>query len=121
MARPRYQITASDLTHAWQYLTDRVQLQLIELEDESKREFWDISTISGRDRRATALNTWCDANLTAVEWTKLKSAIRKRRNRLHGSDRVTITISRSAYTALKKLAEKRKVSLAQQINTILGL
>lgn len=119
MARPRYQITASDLTHAWQYLTHRVQIQLIELEDESKREFWDISTVSGRDKRAAALNAWCEANLTAGEWTKLKSAIRKRRNRLQGSDRVTITISKNAYAALKKLASKRRIRLLAQIDSIL--
>lgn len=34
MAHPRYQITAADLTHARQILPDRVQLQLVEFEEE---------------------------------------------------------------------------------------
>jgi len=109
MPRPRYRITAADFLHAEFCLSPRIRSYRITFAK-------DIASIDARDKYDIAvrtqetkqgldlLNKWCEKYLTGAEWTKLKSAIRKRRERFRrGDEQKSVTITAKAHRLLLRL------------------
>ncbi len=72
---------------------------------------------------AGLVNDWCEAHLDSEQWTKLKNALRARRKRkgdqVKGDNKVTVTLSRSAWIKLSSVAESHDVTLSQAIERFL--
>ncbi|HBE69158.1 MAG TPA: hypothetical protein DDW52_13490 [Planctomycetaceae bacterium] len=104
--RPRYTITPDDYPHARDYL-DR----------------FDLDAEGGsRKAKAKRLNDWCEENLDSDEWSRLKSAIRKRRHRLaQGDTVVTVTISREVRDSLSREARQNGVTMDQLLRKVLKM
>lgn len=123
MARPKYTITAADVNHAYFYLSTRLTMHRIDfrgeielLDNSPEREFRELREEKRKDNRARGLNAWCEKYLDSTEWTKLKAAIRKRRERLERySELKTVTISSKAFELLVKLSARDKVTYSDAL------
>lgn len=105
MSRPPYEITADDYTHARDYL-----------------ERHDLDVEGGtKKQKAQRLSAWAIENLSPVQWDRLRSAIRKRRQRLRQGDSVTtVTMSRTAHQLLSRLANRDGVTMSQVVEKYLA-
>jgi macrodomain Ter protein organizer (MatP/YcbG family) len=116
MPRAKYRITEADYQHASFYLSNKLrnyrlefdgEVNLSELED----EFYEALTTKGAEQQVDSLNLWAEEYLSSEEWQKLKSAIRKRRQRRENyCGEKTVTISAKAHKILSQLAERDKVT-----------
>jgi len=71
--------------------------------------------------RVANLNAWCEKYLPTEEWTKLKHAIRKRRQRDERyGEQTTVTISTEAHKYLSRVAERDDVTLSEAVEYYLG-
>ncbi len=119
MPRAKYQVTDRDYTHVSAYLSDKLQLQAIDIRgnvspSEARREFLDVIHAGQRKGRADRLNAWCEQYLPTAEWKKLKTAVRKRRERWDRHDQLkTITISAKAHRLLVKLAGRDGITFSE--------
>ena len=125
MARPRYIVTAQDVTHATAYLTVRLRNYGLTLDEEvsnsapETRLHAAVAT-KGREVRAQQVNAWCEINLNSAEWQKLKTAVRKRRERMkRHNDLKTVTISARAFELLAKLSKRDNVTYSAALERYL--
>ena len=124
MARPKYRITSDDVIHATQYLSTRLLTFTVKFDDSvsprtAQKEFEQAVDVQSKEDRANKLHAWCEKFLGDLEWGKLKTSIRKRRER-KTSKLVSISISEKAYGFVKKLAIRDKVTLSEAIEKYLG-
>ncbi len=120
MARPMYTITASDVTHARAYLEPRIRNFDVGIAENvshrsAERAFAEAAQEPRKEKRAALLNAWCEKYLSSDEWSKLKLAIRKRRERRIRTDQKTVTISGRAYSLLAKLALRDEVTYSEAL------
>ena len=125
MPRPRYSITVEDVVHATEYLRTRLQVFAFDLGDVShrkaKNEFDEIVASGTKEKKADGLNAWCNKYLGDQERTKLKTAIRKRRERKARRGEVeSVTISKKAFELLQKLANRDNVTYSETLEKYLG-
>jgi uncharacterized protein len=126
MGRPKYTITATDVFEAQDYLRDRLLTFNIKLDEQvsirtAQREFEAAIDAKSKVERASSLNSWCEKFLNTSEWTKLKTCIRKRRERRSriGEQR-TVSISDKAFKLLKKIAKRDNVTYTETLEKHLG-
>ena len=86
MARPKYSITSDDVIHATQYLRTRLLTLTVKFDESvspraAQKEFEQAVDIRSKEDRANGVNAWCEKFLGELEWGKLKTSIRKRRER----------------------------------------
>ena len=75
--------------------------------------------IRNKPDKATALTDWCREVLSASQWSKLRSSVRKRRQRWQNFDtQLTITISRSAHAKIVRLANRDNVTIMQIVDRL---
>ena len=126
MPRPRYRITEEDFLHAEFYLSMRIRNFRVKLPEgisplDMQEEYDGAVRSEGRKQRLQLLNVWCEKYLSGAEWQKLKSAIRKRRERFRRCDEHrTITITAKAHRYLSQLAKRDKVTLSEILEHYLG-
>ncbi len=125
MPRSKYKIIAEDVIHATEYITSRLQLLALDLGDASsrtaKKAFDEAVEDRSKDERAFRLNDWCEKYLSSEEWTKLKTSIRKRRERKTRKGEIeSVTISSKAYALLRKLAKRDNVTYSETLEKYLG-
>jgi macrodomain Ter protein organizer (MatP/YcbG family) len=115
MVRARFEISPADFLHAFSYLTDGLRSFRLELEtsasrSDASRELAAISGL-GSAKRIEMLNKWCSNFLSQGDWRKLKTAIRKRRQRWKNyEDTKTITVSAKVHQLLLRIAERDNVT-----------
>lgn len=125
MPRPKYTITSDDVVHATAYLKTRLQIFAVDLGVVSNRtannEFNAAVETRSKEDRAVGLQAWCEKYLSDREWTKLKTSIRKRRERKSRKGEVeTVTISKKAFDLLQKLSLRDNVTYAVTLEKYLG-
>ncbi len=117
MARHKYTITASDHWFARRWVEKKIA---------NPTWLGDTRTFAAhqdfRQRRdiAEELNTWCELWMSAMEWTQLKNAIRTSRKRARGTDDVSVTLSRYAWSILDFWAKREDCTLSEVIEKRLG-
>ena len=125
MPRAKYKVNAADYTHACFYLGDKLRNQDFEFSHEAsatdaRSDYFEIVHAGQRKGRAERLNTWCEKYLIGSEWLKLKTAIRKRRERWERHDQIkTISISAKAHKLLAKIAERDDVTFSEILEHVL--
>ncbi len=123
MAPRRYTITPADVSYAHAYLTIQLQTYALKLRQyvyaDAAREF-EIPRGLTREARADRLNRWCEQFLSSSDWTRLKSAIRKRRQRRKGETKV-VTISQKAHKILRQLSKRDHATHSATLEHYLGL
>lgn len=126
MPRTKYVITKDDCLHAELYLSSRIRNYEIDFPDES-----DCLNAEGEYRAATAerkitsrlelLNAWCEKYLNDNDWSRLKAAIRKRRERLqHIDEQKTVTVSARSHDLLAQLAKRDDVTFSEVLEHYLS-
>lgn len=125
MPRPKYSITAEDVFHATEYLRTRLQVSAFDLGDTShrkaKNEFDEAIATGTKVEKAEGLNAWCVKYLGVDEWTKLKTSIRKRRERkVRRGEVESVTISKKAFELLQKLSKRDNVTYSETLEKYLG-
>jgi len=117
MARHKYTITASDHWFARRWVEKKISNPTW-LGD--MRTFAAHQDLRQRQEIAEELNTWCELWLSAMEWAQMKNAIRTSRKRARGSDGVSVTLSRYAWSILDFWAKREGCTLSEVIEKRLG-
>ena len=126
MPRPRYRITADDFLHAEFCLSLRIRSLRIKLARgissiDAQAEYDIAVRTKEKGQRLDLLNAWCEKYLTWAEWTKLKSAIRKRRERFRRcDDQKSVTITAKAHRLLLQLSKGDDVTFSRILEHYLG-
>ncbi len=126
MPRTKYQITADDCIHAELYLSRQLRNYEIEFRDDAdllnaESEYRDATSGREKTSRAQHLNEWCEKHLTSADWNRLKSAIRKRRERTqHFDEQKTLTVSATSHYLLSKLAQRDDVTYSEVLEHYLS-
>ncbi len=75
----------------------------------------------GRKNKAESLNLWAEKYLSSEEWNKLKTAVRKRRQRwANDDDQKTVTISAKAHKLLSRIANRDEVTFSEVLEHYLA-
>jgi macrodomain Ter protein organizer (MatP/YcbG family) len=126
MPRAKYVITSDDFTHARFYIEKQLRLFGFGLRDNvtlrSAEIELDIAVSSGsKSKLAVQLNGWCEKHLSSKDWNKLKTAIRKRRERWESHANVkTISVSAESHRLLTMLAKRDRVTLSDVLEKYLS-
>ncbi len=126
MPRPRYRITLKDYQHAEFYLSVRVRNSGIKFAKgistmDAAAEYQTVQRAEQKQQQLDLLNQWSEKYLSRTEWVKLKSAIRKRRERFHRSDEhKTVTLTSKAHGILSRLAKRDNVTFSEILEHYLG-
>ena len=126
MPRPRYRITADDFLHAEFCLSLRIRTFRIKFAKgvssiDAQAEYDIAVRAKEKGQRLDLLNAWCEVYLTGAEWTKLKSAIRKRRERFRRcDDKKSVTITAKAHRLLLQLSKRDNVTFSRILEHYLG-
>lgn len=119
MPRTKYRITVEDCVHAELYLSRQIRNYEIEFRDDANSlnaegEYRDATSERKKTSRAQQLNEWCERYLTSTDWNRLKSAIRKRRERTqHFDEQRTVTVSATSHDLLSQLAQRDDVTYSE--------
>jgi len=117
MARPKYLITTSDHWFARRWVEKKITNPAWLGETRTYSAHQDFMV---RQESTDALNAWCELWLPAMEWAKLKNAIRASRKRAGGMDGVSVTLSRYAWSLLDFWAKRKHCTLSEVIEKRLG-
>jgi macrodomain Ter protein organizer (MatP/YcbG family) len=126
MPRAKYRITEEDFVHASFYLGRKLQTHDIEFADdvsppEAKQDFSQATQHKRKQVRVQETNAWCEKYLNRKEWERLKTAIRKRRERWSRyNDLKSITISARAHQLLSNLAKRDEVTFSEVLEHYLA-
>ena len=126
MPRTKYVITEQDLLHAELYLSARIRNYEIDFRDDvdclnAEAEYREATAGREKTSRAGQLNAWCEKYLTTADWARLKSAIRKRRERLERDDeQKTVTVSAESHRLLFRLAARDDVTYSEVLEHYLA-
>lgn len=127
MAKAKYVITAEDLKHVAWYLTTAERAGRLEFQgersEEARRNFADYLhygvTKRPTSELAAKLHAWCTDYLCPDDWSKLKTAVRKRRQRAESVTH-TLSISDSVYSKLKRVASRDHVTYEEVLDKLLS-
>jgi len=126
MPREEYSITADDEIHATFYLGDRLRNRDFRFQDSdfyssAERDFRTAVDKKTVHARIAALNSWCKKYLSDADRSKLKVAVRKRRERWRrGDEQKTITISARAHKVLTQISTRDNVTFSKVLEHYLG-
>lgn len=126
MPRVKYSITSDDEFHATFYLSDRLRNHGFKFSDSVSRakaesDFRTAVDEKTKTKRAAAANSWCETYLSRADWQKLKTAVRKRRERWRRNDEIkTITISAKAHNMLTQISTRDDVTFSQALEHYLA-
>lgn len=126
MPRTKYVITVDDCIHAELYLSRQIRNYDIEFRDDAdslnaEGEYRDATSERKKANRAKHLNEWCEKYLTSTDWSRLKSAIRKRRERMqHFDEQKTVTVSARSHDLLSKIAQRDNVTYSEVLEHYLA-
>jgi macrodomain Ter protein organizer (MatP/YcbG family) len=120
MVRARVEISTADFLHAFSYLIEGIRSFRLELESSASRSdaSRELAAISGLGsaKRVEMLNKWCSKFLSHGDWRKLKTAIRKRRQRWKNyEDTKTITVSAKVHQLLVRIAARDNVTFNEML------
>lgn len=123
MPQLQYRITADDRLHVRSYINDQIKFLTIEYNKDVDRseakKAWD--ELNEKKYTADQLQTWCDQYLSKAGWSKMRIAVRKRRQRWAQVDETkTITISVQAHNLLRQLAERDQVTFSEVLEKVLA-
>lgn len=125
MAKPAYSVTAEDFLHAAFYLGAQLRNYGIEFDsmaatEKAKAEFQAIAARPASSAAAKRLQHWCDQYLTQADWERLKSSVRKRRQRqVQATPLKTVVLSQKAHRLLSKLSKRDSVTLSEALERYL--
>lgn len=127
MPRAKYNITTDDFLHANFCLSGRLRNHTIEFDEDvspldAEKDYRKaVDHKRPKKQQAELLNAWCEEYLSSVEWTKLKAAIRKRRERYDRfGDLKTVTISTRAHKLLSRVADRDEVTYSEVLEHYLA-
>ena len=126
MPRVKYTITSDDEFHATFYLSDRLRNHGIKFRDSVSRakaesDFRTAVDEKTKTKRAAAVNSWCERYLSRADWEKLKTSVRKRRERWRRSEEIkTITISAKAHKTLTQISKRDDVAFSKALKHYFG-
>lgn len=126
MARPRT-LTADDVDFAVAVLLPKLQTFDLQLREafsykQATNALNEVSLLRPNGDRALALFAWSEKYLEPTEWTKLKAAIRKRRQRKRrlGQTEV-VTVSKKSHELLRKISKRDNVTYSETLEYYLAL
>ncbi|MEX1026610.1 MAG: hypothetical protein WD049_01190 [Candidatus Paceibacterota bacterium] len=126
MPRAKYRITTEDFSHANFYLSRKLRNYDIDFGEEvslasATQEYSEATHHKRKEVRVQETNAWCEKYLSGKEWEKLKTAVRKRRERWQRhNDLKTVTISARAHRLLGNLAERDEVTFSEVLEHYLA-
>jgi len=126
MPRAKYQITEDDFQHASFYLSGRLRNNGIEFDEgvnasKAEKQYYEAIAAKSRKKKTELLNLWAEKHLSSEEWTKLKVAVRKRRQRWSNYDeQKTVTISAKAHKLLGRIAKRDEVTFSEALEHYLA-
>jgi len=126
MPRDNYIITSDDEFHATFYLSGQLRNYGFKFLDsvsstQAESDYRDAASEKTKATRAAALNVWCERYLSKADWRRLKSAVRKRRERWRRSDETkTVTISAKAHKLLTQVSNRDDVTFSQTLEHYLS-
>ena len=126
MPRDNYIITSDDEFHATFYLSGQLRnfgFKFCDSVSSTQAESAYRSAASGKTKstRAAALNVWCEKYLSKSDWHRLKTAVRKRRERWRRSEETkTVTISAKSHKLLTQVSKRDNVTFSQALEHYLS-
>lgn len=123
MPQVQYRITSEDRIHARFYIDDQLKSLMIEFKKDVERseaiKAW--QTINASKYTADQLQNWCDRFVSKSSWSKLRIAVRKRRQRWNRVDETkTVTISIQAYNLLRRISERDQATFSEVLEKVLA-
>ena len=121
MPRDNYIITSDDEFHATFYLSGQLRNYGFKFRDsvsstQAESDYRAAASEKTKSTRAAALNVWCEKYLSKSDWRRLKTAVRKRRERWRRSEETkTVTISAKGHKLLKQVSKRDKVTFSQAL------
>lgn len=116
MPRDNYIITSDDECHATFYLSGRLRNYGFKFRDsvsstQAESDYRGAANEKTKATRAAALNVWCERYLSKADWRRLKSAVRKRRERWRRCEETkTVNLSAKAHKVLKQISKRDSVT-----------
>ncbi len=126
MPRDNYIITSDDECHATFYLSGQLRNYGFKFRDsvsstQAGSDYRAASSEKTKSTRAAALNVWCEKYLSKSDWRRLKTAVRKRRERWRRSEETkTVTISAKGHRLLKQVSKRDNVTFSQALEHYLS-
>ena len=126
MPRDNYIITSDDEFHATFYLSGQLRNYSFKFRDsvstaQAERDYRTAASEKTKATRAAALNVWCERYLSKADWRKLKTAVRKRRERWRRSEETkTVTLSAKAHRLLAQISKRDTVTFSQALEHYLS-
>lgn len=125
MTRPKTAIPNEEITTAISYIQRRLRTRKIELVGDPnlanvEKELNSIVTARNKQERVAAFEKWCNDHLADVDRAKLRTSLRKHRQRLEkrgNSAQVSLTVS--AFDLLKKVAYRENLNYSQVLEKYL--
>ncbi len=126
MPRDNYVITSDDEFHATFYLSGRLRNYGFKFRDsvssaQAEGDYRAATSEKTKSARAGALNVWCERYLSKADWRRLKTAVRKRRERWRRSEETkTVTLSAKAHNLLTQVSKRDNVTFSQALEHYLS-
>ena len=122
----RQYVTSEDEFHATFYLSGRIRNYGFQFCDSvsypaAESDYRNAINEPTREKRATALNAWCAKYLSKADTQRLRTAVRKRRERWRRSDATkTVTISAKAHKLLTQISKRDTVTFSEALEHYLS-
>jgi macrodomain Ter protein organizer (MatP/YcbG family) len=119
-------VTSEDEFHATFYLSGRIRNYGFQFCDSvsypaAESDYRNAINEPTREKRATALNAWCTKYLSKADTQRLRTAVRKRRERWRRSDATkTVTISAKAHKLLTQISKRDTVTFSEALEHYLS-
>jgi hypothetical protein len=125
MTRPKTAIPNEEITTAISYIKRRLRTRKIELVGDPslatvEKELNSIVTARNKQERVATFDRWCLDYLTDADRSKLRTSLRKHRQRLHkrgNAAQVSMTVK--AFDLLKKVASRENLNYSQVLEKYL--
>jgi len=121
MPRVNYIITSDDEFHATFYLSGQLRnygfkFRNSVLSAQAESDYRTAASEKTRATRAASLNVWCERYLSKADWHRLKTAVRKRRERWRRSEETkTVTLSAEAHRLLAQISKRDTVTFSKAL------
>lgn len=119
MARPKTAIPNEEITTAISYIKRRLRTRKLELVGDPslvkvENELNGIVTARNKQERVTVFEKWCNDYLFDTDRSKLRTSLRKHRQRLHKrGNAAQVSLSVSSFELLKKVASRENLNYSQ--------
>ena len=126
MPRDNYTITSDDEFHATFYLSGRLRNYGFKFRDsvsstQAGSDYRSAASEKTKSTRAAALNVWCEKYLSKADWRRLKTAVRKRRERWRRIEETkNVTISAKAHKLLTQVSKRDNVTFSEALEHCLS-